>query len=131
MPNLDYGIFDCDTHCYETRDAFTRYLPAAYQDRAIAPVRTIDNREVILAGGAFRSSAAAAARVAVQMSPLCRGERLVLSTCFTNGARSEAGDSRHTSKSSKSEARLLFDLLGWMTGEEFERRRTFRLRVCP
>ena len=24
---LDYGIFDCDTHCYETRDAFTRYLP--------------------------------------------------------------------------------------------------------
>ncbi len=28
MPNLDYGIFDCDTHCYETRDAFTRYLPA-------------------------------------------------------------------------------------------------------
>ena len=50
MSNLDYGIFDCDTHCYETRDAFTRYLPAAYQDRAIAPVRTIDNREVILAG---------------------------------------------------------------------------------
>ena len=50
MPHLDYGIFDCDTHCYETRDAFTRYLPAAYRQRAIAPVRTGDDREVILAG---------------------------------------------------------------------------------
>ena len=47
MSNLDYGIFDCDTHCYETRDAFTRYLPKAYQDRAIAPVRTIAAGEVI------------------------------------------------------------------------------------
>jgi predicted TIM-barrel fold metal-dependent hydrolase len=50
MSSLDYGIFDCDTHCYETRDAFTRYLPAAYKDRAIAPVVTADGREVILAG---------------------------------------------------------------------------------
>jgi predicted TIM-barrel fold metal-dependent hydrolase len=47
---LDYGIFDCDTHCYETRDAFTRYLPAAYLDRAIGPVRRADGQEVILAG---------------------------------------------------------------------------------
>ena len=39
MSHLDYGIFDCDTHCYEPRDAFTRYLPEAYKDRAIAPVR--------------------------------------------------------------------------------------------
>ena len=39
---LDYGIFDCDTHCYETRDAFTRYLPKEFQDRAIAPVRAAD-----------------------------------------------------------------------------------------
>ena len=39
MSHLDYGIFDCDTHCYEPRDAFTRYLPEAYLDRAIAPVR--------------------------------------------------------------------------------------------
>lgn len=29
---LDYGIFDCDTHCYETRDAFTRYLPEEFRD---------------------------------------------------------------------------------------------------
>ena len=47
---LDYGIFDCDTHCYETRDAFTRYLPKEYHDRAIAPVRAADGKEVILAG---------------------------------------------------------------------------------
>ena len=37
---LDDGIFDCDTHCYETRDAFTRYLPEAFKNQAIRPVRT-------------------------------------------------------------------------------------------
>ena len=50
MSPLEYGIFDCDTHCYETRDAFTRYLPKEYADRAIGPVRTADGRELILAG---------------------------------------------------------------------------------
>ena len=25
---MEYGLFDCDTHCYETRDSFTRYLSA-------------------------------------------------------------------------------------------------------
>ena len=38
MEKLDFGLFDCDTHCYETRDAFTRYLPKEFLDRAIAPV---------------------------------------------------------------------------------------------
>ncbi|BBX03745.1 amidohydrolase [Mycolicibacterium moriokaense] len=47
---LDYGIIDCDTHCYETRDAFTRYLPKEFQDRAITTVRGADGVEVILAG---------------------------------------------------------------------------------
>ena len=51
MSQLDYGIFDCDTHCYEPRDAFTRYLPEAYLDRAIAPVRNAKGQEAILAGG--------------------------------------------------------------------------------
>ncbi len=51
MSHLDYGIFDCDTHCYEPRDAFTRYLPEAYLDRAIAPVRNASGQEAILAGG--------------------------------------------------------------------------------
>jgi predicted TIM-barrel fold metal-dependent hydrolase len=51
MAGLDYGIFDCDTHCYEPRDAFTRFLPRAYLDRAIAPVRNAAGDEVILAGG--------------------------------------------------------------------------------
>ena len=27
MTGLDCELFDCDTHCYETRDSFTRYLP--------------------------------------------------------------------------------------------------------
>jgi predicted TIM-barrel fold metal-dependent hydrolase len=47
---LDYGIFDCDTHCYEPRDAFTRYLPKSYHDRAITPIRGANGLDVILAG---------------------------------------------------------------------------------
>jgi predicted TIM-barrel fold metal-dependent hydrolase len=47
---LGYGIFDCDTHCYETRDAFTRYLPKEYLDRAIAPVKNAAGQEVLVAG---------------------------------------------------------------------------------
>ena len=50
MSQLDYGVFDCDTHCYEPRDAFTRYLPEAYRDRAITPVRNAVGQEIILAG---------------------------------------------------------------------------------
>ena len=47
---LEYGITDCDTHCYEPRDAFTRYLPKEYLDRAIAPIRDASGSERILAG---------------------------------------------------------------------------------
>ncbi|WP_319453321.1 MULTISPECIES: amidohydrolase family protein [unclassified Mycobacterium] len=50
MTTLDYGIFDCDTHCYETRDSFTRYLPKQFLDRTILPIRGADGQEVILAG---------------------------------------------------------------------------------
>jgi predicted TIM-barrel fold metal-dependent hydrolase len=50
MPDLGYGIFDCDTHCYETRDAFTRYLPKAYQAHAIAPIMNAAGEEILLAG---------------------------------------------------------------------------------
>src|SRR3954449_11392571 len=50
MTHLDYGVFDCDTHCYETRDAFTRYLPKEYLDRTLSPVRLADGGEQILAG---------------------------------------------------------------------------------
>lgn len=50
MAGLDYGIFDCDTHCYEPRDAFTRYLPKAYLGKAMTPVRKADGAEAILAG---------------------------------------------------------------------------------
>jgi hypothetical protein len=42
MTGLEYGLFDCDTHCYETRDSFTRYLPKQWQPYAIAPVRLQD-----------------------------------------------------------------------------------------
>ena len=50
MVTLDFRMFDCDTHCYETRDAFTRYLPKEYLDRAITGVKKADGNEVILAG---------------------------------------------------------------------------------
>lgn len=49
--SLDYGITDCDTHCYEPRDAFTRYLPKAYLDRTLTPIRDASGNERILAGG--------------------------------------------------------------------------------
>ena len=42
MTELGYGLFDCDTHCYETRDSFTRYLPKQWHEYAIAPVRMHD-----------------------------------------------------------------------------------------
>ena len=50
MTGLEYGLFDCDTHCYETRDSFTRYLPKKWRQYAIAPVRLHDGTERILAG---------------------------------------------------------------------------------
>ena len=49
MIGLEYGLFDCDTHCYETRDSFTRYLPDRWRQYAIAPVRLQDGTERILA----------------------------------------------------------------------------------
>src|SRR5260370_5655582 len=49
MTGLECELFDCDTHCYETRDSFTRYLPKEWQPYAIAPVRLQDGTERILA----------------------------------------------------------------------------------
>jgi len=46
----DDGIFDCDTHCYEPRDSFTRFLPDQFRDRAMLPVVNASGQEVILAG---------------------------------------------------------------------------------
>ena len=43
-------LFDCDNHCYEPRDAFTRHMPKSRMGQAIAPVRLPDGREVILCG---------------------------------------------------------------------------------
>src|SRR5690349_8055234 len=48
-------MFDCDTHCYEPRDAITRYLPSDLLDRAITTVRLANGTEVILADGRIAS----------------------------------------------------------------------------
>ncbi|WP_239309413.1 MULTISPECIES: amidohydrolase family protein [unclassified Frankia] len=49
MAGLDFGLFDCDTHCYETRDAFTRYLPAEWSEHAVRPIRFEGGVEKIMA----------------------------------------------------------------------------------
>jgi len=50
VSGLGFGLFDCDTHCYETRDAFTRHLPRQWLGQAVAPVRMPDGTERIMAG---------------------------------------------------------------------------------
>src|SRR6201993_3915572 len=49
MTELEYGLFDWDTPCYETRDSFARYLPDKWRPYAIAPVRLHEGSETILA----------------------------------------------------------------------------------
>ena len=43
-------IFDCDTHCYEPRDSFTRFLPNDMLDRAVTWAPNAKGEDVILAG---------------------------------------------------------------------------------
>ena len=49
MPELPFTLFDCDTHCYETRDAFTRFMPKDKIETAVAPIRLANGKEVVLA----------------------------------------------------------------------------------
>ncbi len=49
MTELGFGLFDCDTHCYETRDAFTKYLPAEWSEYAVRPIRFEGGLEKIMA----------------------------------------------------------------------------------
>ena len=44
------GLFDCDTHIYEERDAVTRYLPKEYLDRSIRPIKNANGEDVVMAG---------------------------------------------------------------------------------
>src|SRR4051795_11411247 len=49
MSGLPFGLFDCDTHCYEPRDAITRYMPKALLEQAVRPIRLPEGGETILA----------------------------------------------------------------------------------
>src|SRR3954454_8062967 len=49
MSGLPFGVFDCDTHCYEPRDAITRYMPKNMLDQAVRPLRLPEGGETILA----------------------------------------------------------------------------------
>ena len=53
MSQIIDGVFDCDTHCYEPRDAATRYLPEEYLDRAIITVKNAAGHDMVLAGHRF------------------------------------------------------------------------------
>jgi len=44
------GVFDCDTHIYEPRDAATRYLAEEFADRSIRTIRNTKDEDVVLAG---------------------------------------------------------------------------------
>jgi predicted TIM-barrel fold metal-dependent hydrolase len=50
MSTTDAGVFDCDTHIYEPRDAMTRYLPERFLDRSIRPIANARGKDVVLAG---------------------------------------------------------------------------------
>ncbi|WP_131747161.1 amidohydrolase family protein [Frankia sp. Cppng1_Ct_nod] len=48
--DIRYGLYDCDNHCYEPRDSFTRFLPSRYLDEAVRPGLSPDGREVPFVG---------------------------------------------------------------------------------
>jgi predicted TIM-barrel fold metal-dependent hydrolase len=50
MSTTSGGVFDCDTHIYEPRDAMTRYLPDRFLDRSIRPIANARGKDVVLAG---------------------------------------------------------------------------------
>lgn len=47
---IDYPLFDADNHFYETRDAFTRFMPQRLMHLAIAPRRDAGGRERVHIG---------------------------------------------------------------------------------
>jgi predicted TIM-barrel fold metal-dependent hydrolase len=50
MTDLDFQIFDCDNHFYESTDAFTRHLDPAFAKRAMQWAE-IDGKTRLLVGG--------------------------------------------------------------------------------
>jgi len=50
MPSLPYRLFDADNHYYETRDCFTRHLPARLRAKGMRIERDADGRERIFLG---------------------------------------------------------------------------------
>src|SRR3990172_2281115 len=50
MSRIGTGVFDCDTHIYEPRDAVTRYLPKKFVNRSIRTMKNGNGQDVVLAG---------------------------------------------------------------------------------
>jgi len=50
--NLDYRLFDCDHHYYETRDSFTRHIDPKFRDQAVTQRIFDDGTERVVVGEA-------------------------------------------------------------------------------
>ena len=51
MTGPNYRYFDSDTHFYETRDCFTRYIEPTYRDHAVhSRINTATGREILMVG---------------------------------------------------------------------------------
>jgi predicted TIM-barrel fold metal-dependent hydrolase len=48
MHDFEYRLFDADSHYYEQRDCFTRYIEPRYRDRTVRVAIDEDAREVVL-----------------------------------------------------------------------------------
>jgi predicted TIM-barrel fold metal-dependent hydrolase len=51
MSTTERWVVDCDTHCYEPRDAATRYLPKEFAERSIRVIKDEKDEDVVEAGG--------------------------------------------------------------------------------
>jgi predicted TIM-barrel fold metal-dependent hydrolase len=49
-PLVDFALFDADSHCYDPRDAFTRYIEPKFRDVALRPVRDSEGHEFPVVG---------------------------------------------------------------------------------
>jgi len=50
MTSIDFDLFDCDTHFYETRDSFTRHIDPKFRDQAVTQTVGDDGVEIVVVG---------------------------------------------------------------------------------
>jgi predicted TIM-barrel fold metal-dependent hydrolase len=50
MSGIDFQLFDCDHHYYETRDSFTRFIEPEFRDQAVTQAKDDDGVEIVVVG---------------------------------------------------------------------------------